>query len=106
GAYGLTDALICHRRLVDWGERDGRDEVVLTELTASVEELVRLARSAARPGITWYVDTFYPSPQVAQKISTATRVQLFERGQKVSDQVPVLAAGDIAVLARMPLQNA
>ena len=101
GAYGVTDALICNRRLVDWGEREGRDEVVLTALEPTVEEIVRLAGAAAPEGTTWYVDAFYPAPQVAQKISTAARVGLVERGQRVSDRVPVLAAGDIAVLARM-----
>jgi hypothetical protein len=101
GGYGVKDALICSRRIVDWGDRDGRDEVVLSSLRASVDELVRLASSAAPEGTTWYVDAFYPQPQVAQKISTAARVTLVERGHVVSDQVPVLAAGDIAVLARL-----
>ncbi len=101
GGYGVKDALVCTRRIVDWGERDARDEVVLSSLRESVDELVRLARSAAPPGTTWYVDAFYPQPQVAQKISIAARTSLVERGQTVSDQVPVLAAGDIAVLARL-----
>ena len=102
GAYGVTDALMCNRRLVEWGERDGRDEAVLTSLRGSVDELVRLASAAAPLSTTWYVDAFYPDPRVAQKISIAAKVSLYERGQQVSDQVPVLAAGDIAVLARLP----
>ncbi len=101
GNFGLKDALLCRRRLVEWGDRDGRDEVILTELKASVDDIVRLAGSTAPEKTTWYVDSFYPSPQVAQKISIAARVTLAERGARVSDAVPVLAAGDIAVLARM-----
>ncbi|MBL8957390.1 MAG: hypothetical protein JNK82_41840 [Myxococcaceae bacterium] len=102
GNFGVKDALICRRRLVEWGERNGRDEVILTELKGSVDDIVRLAHSTAPEKTTWYVDAFYPSPQVSQKISVAARVRLAERGQSVSDHVPVLAAGDIAVLARMP----
>jgi hypothetical protein len=101
GNFGVKDALVCRRRLVEWGERDGRDEVILTQLKGSVDDIVRLAQSSAPEKTTWYVDAFYPSPQVSQKISIAARVGLAERGQKVSDRVPVLAAGDIAVLARM-----
>lgn len=102
GSFGGFDALVCNRRLVEWGERDGRDEVVLSSLRGTVDELVRLATAAAPEGTRWYVDAFYPDPRVSQKISTAARVSLYERGQAVSDQVPLLAAGDIAVLARMP----
>jgi len=102
GNFGVKDALLCRRRLIEWGERGARDEVILTELGASVGDIVRLAGASAPEQTTWYVDAFYPSPLVAQKISIAARVSLAERGQKVSDRVPVLAAGDIAVLARMP----
>lgn len=102
GNFGVKDALLCRRRLVEWGERNGRDEVILTELRTSVDDIVRLAGAAAPEKTTWYVDSFYPSPLVAQKLSIAARVGLAERGQQVSDRVPVLAAGDIAVLARMP----
>lgn len=106
GNFGVKDALICRRRLVDWGERDGRDEVILTSLRSTVDEIVRLAGTAAPPKARWYVDAFYPSPAVAQKLSVAARVSLAERGQQVSDQVPLLAAGDISVLARLPPSKA
>jgi hypothetical protein len=106
GTFGLTDALVCTRRVVDWGEREGRDDVILSSLGADVGEIIRLASAAAPQNTTWYVDSFYPQPQVAQKIAIAARVGLVERGQRVSDRVPVLAAGDIAVLARMPPHRA
>ena len=104
--HGVRDALVCNRRLIDWGDRDGRDEAILSTLRTDVDELVRLAASAAPEQTTWYVDSFYPQPQVAQKIAIAARVSLVERGHAVSDQVPLLAAGDIAVLARTGPANA
>jgi hypothetical protein len=106
GSYAAFDALVCNRRFVEWGEREPRDEVILTELGGSVSELTRLATSAAPPNARWYVDAFYPSPEVSRKIAVATRISLLEHGQQVSDRVPVLAAGDIAVLARMPSNRA
>ncbi|MBK7861833.1 MAG: hypothetical protein IPJ65_25095 [Archangiaceae bacterium] len=102
GTYGSTDALICSRRVLDWGDREGRDEAILNSLGEQVSELTRLATSTAPEHTTWYVDSFYPQPQVAQKIAIAARVGLVERGQKVSDRVPLLGGGDIAVLARLP----
>ena len=52
------------------------------------------------------MDTFYPDPRVASKISVAARTHLAESGRKVSDRVPLLAAGDLSVLAEMDLQKA
>jgi hypothetical protein len=44
--------------------------------------------------------------RVASKVAVAARTTLAERGAKVSDRVPVLAAGDIALLGRMPVHEA
>ncbi|HCF60033.1 MAG TPA: hypothetical protein DFS52_18820, partial [Myxococcales bacterium] len=53
-----------------------------------------------------HVDAFYPQPEVAAKIAVASRTDLAERGQRVSDRVPLLAAGDLVVLGGMPPQQA
>ena len=101
-----TDALLCTRRIMRNGERPERDEVILSSLRQSVGEIVEVA-SALGPGeLTWHVDAFYPQPEVAAKISVAARTELAEQGRRVSDKVPVLAAGDIAVLGRMAPQQA
>lgn len=101
-----SDALLCTRRIMRAGERPDRDEVILSSLRQSVGALVEVA-SALEPGpITWHVDAFYPQPEVAAKISVAARTGLAEQGRQVSDKVPLLAAGDIAVLSRMEPREA
>lgn len=99
GAYWVTDALVCGARIVSLGERPARDEVVLTSLRESVASLTRQATAQAPADTLWHVDAFYPVATVSQKIAVAARVDIAERGFRVSDRVPVLAAGDIAVLS-------
>ena len=106
GSYSNIDALTCSTRIAEPGDRPPRDEVILTSLRQTVGEITRLASAAAPETTNWHVDAFYPQLAVAQKISVAARMDLAERGHKVSDRVPVLAAGDIAVLARMPAAKA
>ncbi|MCY1080767.1 hypothetical protein [Archangium lansingense] len=101
-----SEALICTRLIMRNGERPERDEVILASLRKSVGEIAEVA-SALGPGkLTWHVDAFYPQPEVAAKISVAARIELAEQGRRVSDKVPVLAAGDIAVLGRMAPKEA
>ncbi|MGQ0505940.1 MAG: hypothetical protein ACT4TC_11560, partial [Myxococcaceae bacterium] len=59
------------------------------------------AKSLERGAPQWHVDAFYPQTAVASKIAVAARTALVEHGQRVSDRVPVLAPGDIAVLSRL-----
>jgi hypothetical protein len=101
GTFEFTDALICERRYLAPGERPARDEAILSSLRASAQEIAQLATVGVPEGTTWLVDAFYPEPMVASKISVAVRTELVERRHRVSDQVPVLAAGDIAVLRRL-----
>ncbi len=101
GPYINVDALTCSTRMTEKDDRPARDEVILTSLRQSVAEINRLAAALVPEKTTWHVDTFYPQAAVAQKISVAARTDLAERGNTVSDRVPVLAAGDIAVLARL-----
>jgi hypothetical protein len=102
--FSDTDAVVCERQWLNAGERPARDEAILATLSASVSELVTAA-NALEPNAkaTWFVDAFYPDARVASKIAVAARVGLVERGRAVSDRVPLLAAGDVAVLGRMPV---
>jgi hypothetical protein len=105
-AGGFSDALVCATRIMRLGERPARDEAILSSLRQTVGEIAQLA-SALVPGeSTWHVDAFYPEGEVAAKIAVAARTELVERGRRVSDRVPVLAAGDIAVLGRMAPREA
>jgi hypothetical protein len=101
GEPGVTDALICTQRFLELGERKERDEVILTSLSQSVGEITDAASALGGGEVNWHVDAFYPQPEVASKIAVAARTNLAERGRKVSDRVPILAAGDISVLGRM-----
>ena len=108
GTSVVTNAVACSRRFMRNGERPPRDELVLSSLRQTVGELVQTARTVvpAVAPITWHVDAFYPNQHVAAKISVAAKTELAERGLQVSDRVPLLAAGDIAVLGRMPPREA
>jgi hypothetical protein len=106
-----TDVLACRRRFIRLGERPARDEVILTSLRQTASDIVQAALAQAAPSggekkLTWHVDAFYPSTEVAAKISVAAKTELAERGHLVSDRVPLLAAGDIAVLSRLPPRDA
>ena len=104
------DALVCARRVVPWGERSPRDELILTHLTSETTSIAGIASgmmggpagAGARKVV---VDVHYPQPQVAQKIATATRLALSDLGHTVSGSVPLLAAGDVAILTSVPLQQ-
>ena len=101
-----SEALICTRRIMRNGERPDRDEVILASLRTSVGEIAEVASALGQGELTWHVDAFYPQPEVAGKISVAARTELAEQGRRVSDKVPVLAAGDIQVLGRMAPKDA
>ncbi len=105
--FSITDAMICERQLLAAGERPARDEAILSALTRDVGDLVKSA-SVLEPAseTTWHVDAFYPDAKVASKISVAARTSLAEQGRAVSDRVPLLAAGDVVVVDRLPLQKA
>lgn len=96
--FELTDALLCSWRFLGPDERPARDEAILSTLRSSVQELAQAAAALSPADATWHVDAFYPEPAVAAKIAVAARTELAERRRRVSDRVPVLAAGDLAVL--------
>lgn len=94
----ITDALVCTPRIMKVGERNARDEVVLSSLRETTEEITEAAAALAPADTVWHVDGFYPDARVASKVAVAARIRLAEHGHKVSDQVPMLAAGDLLVL--------
>lgn len=101
--FSDTDAVICERRMLDGDERPPRDEAILSGLSTEVGDLVKIAATTdGTQEALWHVDAFYPEPQVAAKIAVAARTTLAEQGRAVSDRVPILAAGDVAVVSRLP----
>lgn len=103
----VTDALVCERAFLSEGERPPRDEAILSALGSTVEQIVQSAAALNdRPDAVWHVDAFYPDPKVAAKISVAARTRLVENGRRVSDRVPVLAAGDVVVVSHLPFSKA
>jgi hypothetical protein len=90
------------------GLREPLDEAILTELEPISTDLATTAHSM-RPELqerTWLVQAYYPSPVVATKISFATKNALVRRGLRVSDRAVTLAAADVAVLTRLPPDDA
>ncbi|MDP2345288.1 MAG: hypothetical protein Q8O67_30370 [Deltaproteobacteria bacterium] len=100
------DAVVCRRRLIRYGERDARDELILSSLGQDVGELARQAAALGGPTTRWHVDAFYPQPQIVQKIATAARSTLAASGHLVSSQAPMLAAADSVILNNMSMADA
>ncbi|MDX2010323.1 MAG: hypothetical protein SFW67_09040 [Myxococcaceae bacterium] len=94
--------LTCASRYFAIDERPARDEAILSTLSEQVGALADQAGALYGREAVWHVDAFYPSLPVAQKIAIAARTTLAERGLTVSNRVPTLAAGDVAVLATLP----
>lgn len=106
GSLMTIDALVCTQRLMRYGERANRDEVILSSLSRTVGEITGVAASQGSTETRWHVEAFYPEQRMASKIAVAARTDLAERGHKVSDKVPLLAAGDLAVLRGLTVRDA
>jgi len=103
GDFVGRSVVVCTERLLRRGLRVERDEAILSALSQRADD-VASAASALRPDLrrrTWLVDTHYGDSEVAAKISFATKNALMSQGLPVSDRVPMLGAGDVAVLTRM-----
>lgn len=96
------DVMVCAGRIMAENERKPRDEAILSTLSEQVSAITTQAAGAVAQGARWHVDTFYPSVEVAAKVSVAMKTELASRGLHVSDRVPLLAAGDLAVIGRLP----
>lgn len=108
GEYVERSALVCAERLLRPGLRADRDEAILSTLQPLVTDLTAAAGQLhpELAGRTWLVETYYPSSQVSAKLSFATKNALVDQGLHVSDRTPVLSAGDVEVLTRMPPEEA
>lgn len=100
------DALVCKRPIRTAGALSPRDELILGRLRDDVGELSGLAASTGDKNTHWVVDAFFPDPVMVRKITTATRVALAEQGYLVSDQPPLLSAGDAEVFRTLPVRDA
>ncbi|MFT7519946.1 MAG: hypothetical protein ACI9MC_002090 [Kiritimatiellia bacterium] len=108
GDYVERSVVVCAERQMRQGLRSARDEVILSSLESLTKEMATAAASL-RPDLAdrrWLVEVFYPNAQVAPKIGFATKNSMMSQGLSVSDRTPVLAAGDIDVLLRMPPEQA
>ena len=108
GDYIERSVVICRQRFVRFGLRPPRDEVILSSLEASVTDLASVAEST-RPDLkdrVWVVQSYYPSPAVAAKISFAAKNALMRRGLSISDRAPSLAQTDLELITRLPPDSA
>jgi hypothetical protein len=108
GEYQDRTALICKQRVLRDGLRTPRDEAVLASLDTTMADFARTAVSN-RPdlaGRTWMVEVFHPSAQVSAKVAFAGKNALMQQGVAATDRVPLLGAGDLDVLTRLPPEQA
>ena len=107
GSFMDIQVVHCHEVLMQIGERPLREEAILSDLSSRVATIAETARSLeSAKDKRWMVDVSYPAPGVAAKIAFATKTALLDRSLYVSDRVPVLAAGDLLVLARLDARQA
>lgn len=95
-------AVICRERLMPHGARHPRDDAILTGLRAQATELAGLLAALEAPlrDRTWLVEVFHPDVRVGVKVAFALKNALLDRGLRVTDRAPTLAAGDIEVIGR------
>jgi len=104
GEFRKSDLIVCTQPVVPPHLRDPADEVVLRTLQDRTQQLAAAAH-ALRPELqshTWLVEAHDPNTAVVAKLRFATQNALMEHGLSVSDRTPVLGAGDIQVVTRMP----
>lgn len=103
GDFFERRAVVCRERLMPHGARRPQDDAILSGLRASSDQMAGTVAGLQQPQRTrtWLVETFYPDSAVAAKISFALKGSLLDRGLRVSDRVPTLAAGDIEVLGQL-----
>lgn len=108
GGFGERTYVVCTEALLPPDARHPRDAAVLERVGEMTEELASVA-AATWPDLSersWLVEVYYPNAQVSPKIAFATKDALVRKGLRVSDRTPLLAAGDVEVLTRMPPSQA
>ncbi len=101
GDYFNRRAVICRERIMPPGLRQGRDDAILSQLRHTARGMAALVVELETSPRTWLVESFYPDPSVAYKISFAIKNALLDRDLQVSDRTPTLAAGDLEVIAQL-----
>lgn len=99
------EAVQCLPTMLAPGERGRREDALLRELTASVQDLAQRAVTAA-PGRSWLVEAFDPDLELGAKLAAAGRVELARRRHVVSERVPLLAPADVSVISSRPWREA
>jgi hypothetical protein len=106
-AGATVDILVCSPRVVPIDDRPARQERLLVALSEQVSQVTeRAVELMPEPDTRWLVEAHDPSAAVAVKLAVAAKTNLAERRRRVSDAPPTLAAGDVAVLMRMPAARA
>ncbi len=100
--------VVCEERLLRPGLRDPVDDALLSELEPMTTALAETSASRYPElgASTWLVEVFVANPQVATKVSFATKNALMESGLQVSDRTPTLGVGDLEVITRMQPEDA
>lgn len=114
GDYFERRAVICRERLMSTGVRrssdeagkgmrQARDDAVLMQLRATSSGVARLVSELPpeQQKRIWLVEAYYPDVTVGQKIGFAVKNALLDRGLRVTDRAPTLAAGDIEVIGQL-----
>lgn len=104
GDFVERKVVVCTQPVLGPDVRHPRDAAILRHLDATTAELASAAASLRHDlrDRTWLVEVFYPNAQVSPKIGFASKTALMEGGLRVSDRTPVLGAGDVETLTRMP----
>ena len=104
GSFGEREVLLCRQRLVREGIRQPRDEAILRDLESRVSRVAKQVASvrADLAERTWLVEAFTPDVRVGAKVTFALKAALMRESLRVSDRLPLLSAGDIEVITRLP----
>lgn len=108
GDWFERSVMICTGRVLDPELRAPQDEALLQSMDERAKGLAQSAESL-RPDLgerTWLVEANTANPEVAAKLTFATKNALMAQGVAVSDRSPTLSFRDIDVLSRMPPEEA
>lgn len=97
--------VVCRERLLP-DLRSPRQEAVLVELGPTSERLAGRVDGLGVGERTWWVEAHHPDGPVAAKLDFALQNALMARGHAVTDRAPTLAAADLDVLTRLPVDQA
>ena len=100
--------VVCAERLLRPGLRAPVDDALLSELEPMTTALA-VTSGSLYPDLDdsiWLVEVFVANPQVATKVSFATKNALVKSGLAVSDRTPVLGLDDLEVILRMQPEEA